>query len=198
MSRVRAFERRQRQRGYTMVELMMALAIFMVAVLGIFTMQRAALASNNHAKSMAMAQQLAHGWAAQLEMDATQWRTTLTTDWLGNDPQWRRPAYLANRQIGSAFDALGNPLTDSAADKLKARFCTNIRMSWLFPTTMNRAGNGVLRAEIRVYYLRDGATPFQKSQFCNEDDGQTAVLGQHPEIYQFSYEAVAVRQHSTI
>lgn len=201
MSRSRFARRRdcRTARGYTMVEVMMALAIFMVAMLGMITMQKAAVSSNAHARNMGMAQHLARAWAAQLEVDATQWKNTLSGDWLttGNaDTPWFRPAYVGTRKFGAGFDAQGNALSDTTADKKLTRFCTNVRLSWLFPNTMSMAGNGVLRAEIRVYWLREGASPI--ATFCNEDPSQTSALGLRPDLYQFVYVTTAVRQHSSI
>lgn len=198
--RARAQQRGSRaQRGYTIVEVMMALAIFMVAMLGMITMQKAAVSANAHARNTGMAQHLARAWAAQLEMDATQWKINLAGDWLNNANKWSRPAYVANRQFGGRFDALGNALTDTAPDQALTRFCTHVRMSWLFPNTMGMAGNGVLRAEVRVYWLRDGATLPAGSTFCGEtDDAQIAAVGLRPDLYQFVYVTTAVRQHSSI
>ena len=48
MSDLRARFRHSRQRGYTLVELMMALALFVVAVLGIIAMQKITAATNGH------------------------------------------------------------------------------------------------------------------------------------------------------
>lgn len=193
----RAFRQRRSQRGYTLVEIMMALAILMVAMLGIFTMQKAALSANMHARSSGLAQHLARAWAAQLELDATQWRATKAGNWVNGvgEGAWARPAYVASRNFGASFDALGNPLKDTD-DPTLARFCTNVRLTPLPLDSMGMAGNGVLRAEIRIFWVRDGASP--KWAFCTEDTAQTAQLGMQPEVYQFVYVTTAIRQHSTI
>ncbi|HVY27710.1 MAG TPA: prepilin-type N-terminal cleavage/methylation domain-containing protein [Polyangiaceae bacterium] len=194
----RAFAQGRRQRGYTLVEIMMALAIFMVAMLGMFTMQKAAVSANMHARSAGLAQHLARSWASQLEMDATQWRATQAGDWVNGVGQgsWLRPAYVVSRNFGARFDALGNPLKDTPEDQALTRFCTNVRLTPLPLDTMGLAGNGVLRAEIRVYWLRDGASP--TLPFCTEDAAQAALLGLRSDLYQFVYITTAVRQHSTI
>lgn len=186
--------RRRARRGYTLVELMMALAIFMLSVLGIMSMQKVVASSNAHARNLAMAQHLAHATAAQLEMDGTLFRGAPTGAWLVPEPspgKWKRLSYSAARKFGSAFDGFGTALADT--DKSQARFCTNVRVVWLFPTTMGRENNGVLRGEIRVYWPRQGT---DVSNFCNEDDGTLAKLGQDADKYQFVYETVAVRDHT--
>ena len=38
-------------------------------------------------------------------------------------------------------------------------FCTHVRLTWLYGNNANQAtGNGLLRAEVRVFWPRDGVT----------------------------------------
>jgi type IV pilus assembly protein PilV len=191
--------RNGRQRGYTLVELMLALALFSVAILGIIAMQKVTVVSNAHAKNMAVAQRIAQAWAGQLEMDASAWRTAFPAGWLNNANVWQRPAYLAGRAFGGAFDGLGNPLTD--AKVAEARFCTHLRMAWLYPPGMGASGNGMLRAEIRVFWLKDGETPLDSTtSMCAtaQTPDQAQAIGLATERYRFVYQTVGVRQHSQI
>jgi prepilin-type N-terminal cleavage/methylation domain-containing protein len=188
-------------RGYTLVELMMALALLSVSVLGIISLQKVTVVTNAHAKNLALAQRVAQAWAGQLEMDATEWVTTLpTTGFLSNvNNTWQRLPYNGARSFGSAFDALGNPLAD--ADVARARFCTHVRLSWLYPTTMTVTGNGTLRAEIRVFWLRDGEAPLDSTTtLCSATQSATQVrdIGLSTDRYHFVYQTVGVRQHSRI
>jgi prepilin-type N-terminal cleavage/methylation domain-containing protein len=199
MNRLKAQRPRAGEHGYTLVELMMALALFTVAVLGIISMQKITVASNAHAKNVAIAQRIAQAWAGQLEMDATAWRTDFGTGWLNDANVWQRPAYIPARRFGGAFDALGNPLADN--DVGQAHFCTHLRMAWLYPTTMGMGGNGMLRAEIRVFWLRDDEAALDSNaSMCST--AQTAVqakdIGLATDRYRFVYQAVGVRQHSQI
>jgi prepilin-type N-terminal cleavage/methylation domain-containing protein len=199
MNRLKAQPRRARARGYTLVELMMALALFTVAVLGIISMQKITAASNGHAKNVVIAQRIAQAWAGQLEMDATAWRAELGAGWLNDANEWRRPMYIPARRFGGAFDALGNPLADN--DVGQARFCTHLRMAWLYPMSLVAGGNGMLRAEIRVFWLRDDEAPLDSNaSMCGT--AQTAVqakdIGLAVDRYRFVYQAVGVRQHSQI
>ncbi len=190
---------RSSQRGYTLIELMMAIALFTVAVLGIISMQKITVMSNLHAKNLATAQRIAQAWASQLEMDATQWQTTMpSTGFLNADGTWGRPGYNAARRFGAAFDALGNPLSDSQLDR--ARFCTHVRMSWLYQNT-GASGNGMLRAEIRVFWQRDGETAlFSSATMCPtpQTAQQATTIGLSPHLYHFVYQTVGVRQHFQI
>jgi len=191
---------RARQRGYTLVELMMALALFTVAMLGIISMQKITVISNTHAKNVAIAERIAQAWGAQLEMDATAWRsaTSYGAGFLSNPAGWQRP--LPARGFGSAFDALGNPLSDSSTDLAKAQFCTHVRLSWLYPPGQGVSGNTTLRAEIRVFWLRDGEAPLDTttSVCAVQTAAQAQNIGLSTDRYYFVYQTVGVRQHFQI
>ena len=185
--------------GYTLVELMMALALLTVAVLGIISLQKVTVVSNAHSKNVAMAQRLAQAWAGQLQMDSTQWVNVLPTNgFLNANGTWDRLPYNAARSFGAAFDALGNPLTD--ANAANASFCTHVRMSWLYPPTMGMTGNAVLRAEIRVFWLRDGEAPLDTNAgLCLPQGADRArAIGLTSDRYHFVYQTVGIRQHYQI
>jgi prepilin-type N-terminal cleavage/methylation domain-containing protein len=199
MSQLRAQWRRGRQRGYTLVELMMALALFAVAILGIISMQKITVVANGHAKNVVMAQRIAQAWAGQLEMDATAWRSAFGAGWLNDANKWQRPAFIGSRNFGAAFDALGNALPD--ADVGRAQFCTHVRMAWLYPTTMGMGGNGMLRAEIRVFWVRyDEAAIDSNASMCSvaQTETQAKDIGLATDHYHFIYQTVGVRQHPQI
>lgn len=191
---------RRGDRGYTLVELMMALALLAVSVIGIISLHKVTVVTNGHAKNLAMAQRIAQAWAGQLQMDSTQWVTSLPGgSFLNSNATWQRLPYNATRGFGAAFDALGNPLPDASA--ASARFCTHVRMSWLYPTTMSVAGNAVLRAEIRVFWLRDGRAPLDSTaSMCSatQSDAQARAIGLTTDRYHFVYQTVGLRQHYQI
>jgi prepilin-type N-terminal cleavage/methylation domain-containing protein len=190
---------RRSSAGYTLVELMMALALFTVGVLGIISLQRLMVASNAHAKNTSIAERIAESWAAQLQMDSTSWvDSTGSTDWLGNvGGGWVRPAYVAgSKNFGAAFDALGNPLSD-ATGLAKARYCAHVRLTTLYSSTAPVTGNGMMRAEVRVFWLRDGeANLVPTNGLCSVTQDEDAI-GQAFDRYHFVYLTAGVRQHST-
>jgi hypothetical protein len=182
-----------------MVELMMSLALFTVGVLGVISMQKITIQSNAHAKNLAIAQRIAQTWSSQLEMDSSAWRTTFDGAGVLAAPSgaWERPLFKTGR-VGAAFDALGRPVDDS--NLAQARFCVHTRLSWLYnnPSISN---NGVVRAEIRVFWLRDGQpvlTPVANGLCATHDAGQVTAIGQAVNNYHFLYQTVAVRQHQLI
>jgi prepilin-type N-terminal cleavage/methylation domain-containing protein len=196
---LRRSQRRATERGYTLVELMMALALFTVAMLGIISMQKLVATTNAHAKNLAIAERIARSWSAQLQLDSTRWNNSLT-GWLNESAKWQRPGYNADRTFGAAFDGLGNPLSETSADLAQARFCTHVRMSWLYPTTSGVTGSGMLRAEIRVFWLREGeATLGNTAGICGaQTEEQAKNIGNASDRYHFVYQTVGLRQHFQI
>jgi prepilin-type N-terminal cleavage/methylation domain-containing protein len=160
---------KRRQQAFTVVELMMALAIFTVGVSGIVALQRAVVVSNQHSKNIAAATQIAQAWVSELHADALQWNTPAgavlasdlnQTNWLNlvttSPGVWVQPAYSGPgaRNFGPAFDALGNVVNPATA-LAQAHFCTNIRLSTL-TNALATGPEGIIRAEVRVFWLRTG------------------------------------------
>lgn len=162
---------RRIQRGYTAVELMMAISVFGIGVAGIISMEKVTSVANQHAKNLAIATHIAESWLDMLATDAVQWNHPRTADatnfsdltdtvWLqqvsaGADAaaNWFVPAYTtgAGLNFGPAFDALGAPVNPTGGT---VAFCSHLRLSWLYQPTKD--GNGLIRAEVRVFWLRDG------------------------------------------
>lgn len=195
MTLVRSRMRRRASRGYTLVELMMALALFTVAVLGIISLQKLVVVSNAHAKNVSIAQRIAQSWASQLQLDSTRWRTDrASTLWLGNvGDGWEAYPYNTDRQFGSGFDALGNPVSNLA----NAQFCANVRLTWLYAENTPVMGNGMMRAEIRVFWLRDGEETVDRGVLCRVD-GNAGDIGKAVQNYHFVYHTAGIRQHASI
>ena len=207
-------------RGYTFVELLMSLSILAIGVSGIVAMQKVTLNSNRHARNMAIASQISQAWLDQLRADAAAWnhpsaRFPTTSDlgetnWLsalasasGSTTEWIRPSFVTARRFGPGFDILGRPVdTGVAANNAFLRFCTHIRLSWLYRDTGSGianestvVGNGLIRAEVRVFWLRDGQTQHVGGNICG---GTTpvATIGAATDRYHFVYNVSAVRQNT--
>ncbi len=162
-------------RGYTAVELLMAISVFGIGVAGIISMEKVTSAANQDAKNLAIATHIAESWLDMLATDAVSWNhpspnngnsDLSDTIWLNNvvsnagANSWFLPAYNSTLGFGPGFDALGNP-TNTTTSTANAQFCTHLRLSWLYqPANNATSGNGLIRAEVRVFWLRDGqATP---------------------------------------
>lgn len=179
-------------RGFTLVELMMSLAILAVGVSGIIAMQKVTAMSNLHSKGLATATQIASSWQNQLLLDGSLWRKNAelpTSTWLyqiGTYPDaWFRPAYNPVRQFGPGFDALGNPVSDMAL----ARFCVHLLLTPVTSTAIDNPGNGIIRATIRVFWPRVQAS--HPAAFCGSDD--LVAIGNDLSNYHFAYQTLAIR-----
>jgi type II secretory pathway pseudopilin PulG len=193
---------RLRSRGYTVVELMMALAVFAGGVTGILTMQRTAVGANRMAKNVALVSSIAQAWQAQLAADATLWRGSFgSTLWLktlettGVNGSWQAPVWDETRKIGPRFDGLGNPVEADGAGE----FCVHFRLTWLYyngvdvsPSGTN--GNGTIRTEVRVFWPREGAE--RVTDDCKDEASAAtiAAVSAATDRYYFVVQTGAVRQ----
>ena len=206
-------------RGYTIVELLMSLSVLAIGASGVIAMQKVAIASNRHAKDLSVATRIAEAWADQLALDASLWMikasgasTLANTTWLkmANPSQtvdWFIPSYSPLRSFGPAFGALGAPVNPATRPEL-AQFCTHLRLAFLHidvppppvagaltaPTGTN-SGNGVIRAQIRVFWQAEDSTvglpTSANGDLCSLDSASlTANLG----AFHVLYLTTAVRQ----
>lgn len=155
-------------RGYTIVELMMSLSVLAIGVSGVIAMQRVTLATNRHAKDLAVATRIGEAWIDQLTADGMTWTTTgagagtstlANTVWLkaatpNNAGTWDKPAYSPELLFGPAFGPLGQP-RDPADQPQLDHFCTHVRLAFLQNEIGSTSGNGVIRAQVRVFWLRE-------------------------------------------
>jgi hypothetical protein len=193
--------RRRFAAGYTVVEVLMSMAVLTVGVIGIVATEKVTLASNTHAKNVAIATRIGEGWLGMLDAEAALWGRDgqmNNTTWLGQVGDevtaWFRPA---NDDIvldfGPAFDALGSPV--SAANQARdARFCVDLRLS---PLTTINTGGGLMRAEVRVFWIRDqvllgndAAAPAHACSFSAADMNEQ----EQSSMFHFVFLSTAVRQ----
>lgn len=195
----RARLRRQRA-GYTVMEILMAMAVLAVGLVGVASMQRITVSSNRHAKNLAIASHIAQGWLGMLEAEATLWtqdnamgRTTWIAQGAGSSG-WFRPSYDPFRNFGPSFDALGNPLLQT--NETDAKFCVDLRFS---PLTTSFAGGGMYRTEVRVIWARSGTqivsgTASPLNHACQVAATQVATPDQR-RLFHFVFLSGAVRQN---
>lgn len=152
----------QARRGYTVIEVMIALTILAIGTSGIIAMQKVTAVANRDAKNLVVANQVARTWVERLRTDGARWNHPSEvnpesdlgdTRWLNRvDGQWFRPA---DDPLGSpTADALGNDVPD--AQVANGVFCTNVRLTWLYGPPPGTPPPYLIRAEVRVYWLRDG------------------------------------------
>ncbi|HTQ05374.1 MAG TPA: prepilin-type N-terminal cleavage/methylation domain-containing protein [Polyangiaceae bacterium] len=191
-----------RARGYTVIELMMSLAVFATGVTGVIAMERATVSSNQLAKNVAIANAVAQSWLSQLAADSTlwttQWSVTQTT-WLStvtaNDGLWQLPVYDTTRAFGPEFDGFGAPTTANPA------FCAQIRLTWLYgDASPSQAtgipGNGVIRTEVRVFWPHEQVGVDTSTRFATDcsNAAPATVNAVTDGTYHMIVQASAVRQ----
>jgi len=158
--RSHAASRRLARRGYTVIEVMIAMAVLAIGTTGIIAMQKVTAVANRDAKNLVIANQIARTWMERLRTDAVRWNhpsptnsaSDLTeTKWLNdNSGDWFMPGQ--DGIVSPMANAFGEDVTSTA----QAVFCTNVRLSWLYGPPPGTPPPYLLRAEVRVYWLRDG------------------------------------------
>lgn len=163
--------------GYSLVEVMMALAVLTAGSLGVMSLQRASLHSNFEARQLSTATTIARLWAERLKRDARVWnepatspselplrvqRTSYLQHLVGDlQPEtvetlsggWQSPLgptalpFAGINQGESA--AFDHYGNEVAPDSDAVRFCAQVRLQSI------TAGH-TMRAELRVYWARLG------------------------------------------
>lgn len=167
---------RANNRGYTVVEVMMALVVLTLGAVGVIAMQRAVAMGNTNARNLATANAIAQTWVERLRTDAqvwndqggtpdigeTVWLNTASTSPPPSGGGWVRPTvtnFGNNTPAGSnEADIMGADLLN-AGDKLKfaTAYCTEFRLTRFSnsPTTGALASYyKVVRIEVRVIWDR--------------------------------------------
>jgi type IV pilus assembly protein PilV len=191
-----------KQRGYTVIEVMIALTLLAVGTSGIIAMQKVTAIANRDAKSLVVATQVARTWIERLRADATQWNHPSPTSpesdladtrWLKTvNGVWFRPN---DDLAGSpAADALGNDVRDT--DLANAVFCTNVRLTWPYGPPPGAPPPYLIRAEVRVYWMRDGGGGSVEAGKTICDPGiDLSKVSPAVERYHFVYLASALAQN---
>ncbi len=194
------------QSGYTIVELMMALSVITIGVMGVIAMQKVTIDANQHAKNLAIATHIAESWLDELAAESAQWNDTNDFDetvWLQKagpettqNPAWFLPDYDQGRRFGAGFDALGSPVAAQNYES-DAHFCTHVRLTWIHGQETFKKGSGLIRAQVRVFWRRSGSFDLQSPppthvcafgvQDFDSDDSQ--------QLLNVVYLSTALRQH---
>jgi prepilin-type N-terminal cleavage/methylation domain-containing protein len=148
----------QKRKGYTLIEVLMALAILTAGAVGIMALQQAATRGNMEARQMTTATVVAQRWVERLRRDNLNWTAASNTHNVialagtsylrnvtlpGNAPVWFVPTPPALSGEAASFDFYGQDTTDGG----QMHYCTQLRLEWIYP---GRA----MRADVRVWWSR--------------------------------------------
>jgi prepilin-type N-terminal cleavage/methylation domain-containing protein len=153
-------------RGYTAIEVLMAMTVMAIGGAAVITMQKTSVTANLDARRADVANSIARTWVERLRRDAMAWTTPgpastlsnianaqIISEGIGQAGNW----YLPDKLLGStvpetmspAFDILGRDLPQ--AQLASADFCVNVRLTWLNTTALPPGGD-LLRADVRVIW----------------------------------------------
>jgi prepilin-type N-terminal cleavage/methylation domain-containing protein len=196
--------------GFTLVEVLVSLAVLAIGVTGILSLEQSSVQSNRAAQEMTVATGIARRWQERLSDDALQWNSPSSRN--PNSDLARDTAYLCN-VIGcasgstsastgwfvpvpptgstdsAAFDAFGNEVVVSSS---AVHYCTNVRLTWLRAESPGTPG--VLRAEVRVWWYREGASRNAAYANCGSSAGLN-MLGTDIANVQYVQAAQALTGH---
>lgn len=186
--------RAQRRDGFTLIEVMMAIAIMTVGAVGIMALQQAATRGNAEARQLTTGTELTRTWLERIRRDSLRWTASLSADgtalqptsYLRNLPPvgttgWITPIDLTGAE-SYAFDYLGNDTTIDA-DK---HYCTHLRMTWIVV-------GDTARVEARTFWPKRGnAGVFDDCSRGSEVDVTNELAAAVPRL-QAVYAATLVR-----
>ena len=192
-------------RGYSIIEVMMAMAILAVGTTGVIALQKVSLVGNTNARVADAARQVAGTWVERLKTDSLTWNDPLGTSdiadtrWLNvsgvynpqnppNANNWVRAPQVANWRSPVA-DIHGADVFDTAS--VDGVFCTHLLLSRAVNKRYSLSGLTqalAIRAVVRVIWRRDLA-PISECRTANprafetNDDGYgfyyiTTMIGQ--------------------
>ena len=136
----------------------MAIGVLTVGAVGIMAMIQASTRGNLEARQMSTGTMLAQRWVERLRRDGLHWTRSSTvldptlltnTDYLNqvptpaDVPSWFVPAPPITHGEHANFDFYGQ----DTSDPLEMRYCTNVRLEWLYV-------GQAMRADVRVWWLR--------------------------------------------
>jgi prepilin-type N-terminal cleavage/methylation domain-containing protein len=153
-------------RGYTAIEVLMAMTVMAIGGAAVITMQKTSMTANLDARRADVANSIARTWVERLQRDSMGWTQPgpeAAGNNIGNAPllaagiaaqgQWFLPTQESGitvpETMSPGFDILGRDLP--AAQLATADFCVNVRLSWL-TTTLVPPGGDLIRADVRVIW----------------------------------------------
>ncbi|MEO7094287.1 MAG: prepilin-type N-terminal cleavage/methylation domain-containing protein [Polyangiales bacterium] len=209
--RRRASSPRSRQRAFTLIEVMMALTVLLIGVMGVVALERATIVTNVDARQMTTGTSIARLWLERLQSDAALWNHPSSvridsdladTFFLKNvNTGWFRPsALIGTAKYSYAFDINGNDLDSTTAAADSTVYCANVRLTTISTDPLCSAGGcagttpALLRAEVRVYWKKSRSA-FADTEPCAGDTpagGGTDPIGGNEDRFHFVYEVGAV------
>lgn len=188
--------RRKVQGGWTLIEVMMAMAILIAGGAGILAMQQAATDGNLEARQMTTATAIARMWVERLKRDSLLWTVggnnngvtdAVLTQTLylqavpppATTPSWGTPNPPDLTQESYAFDYQGREVLPTST---LTTFCVQDRFQWLPNSNgTGTVGGNTMRADVRVWWRRRGRGVYNPYPACGV--GAEAAIGLDPNVH---------------
>lgn len=192
--------------GFTMIEVMMALTVLAIGMLGIVALQKASVVGNQEAQQITVANNIARTWIERLQRDGARWTAPSpinpstnigNTAWLlnttpGSAPTWFRPNMVTTLEptASAAFDRNGDDISLSNATAMRdATYCVHLRLRDIYP-------NALVRAEVRVFWAKRSlvdttASTWLVNGICSLTSGLDA-LGSDDQNFHWVYAVAAI------
>ncbi|MBW2460993.1 MAG: prepilin-type N-terminal cleavage/methylation domain-containing protein [Deltaproteobacteria bacterium] len=153
---------RSKRAGYTLIEVMMAVAIMTVGSVGVLSLHQATTNGNRGAREMSTATDLVRLYLERVRRDALLWTeagNVTSTELLVNVPTaaaFTGDWFIPTPGIGeSHFDYAGRDTM--ATDEMY--FCTNMRASWII-------AQEAIRVDTRVWWHRTASNTARTAFTC--------------------------------
>jgi prepilin-type N-terminal cleavage/methylation domain-containing protein len=159
----------RRGRGFTMLELMMSLAVMTVGAAALFSLQGFIARANLHARRVTQATEIADKWIERLKTDALLWSDrgfdgmggTAYLNQIATANTWLQAAGNLPNQVNdvlmhsSGADMYGRDVIPLASTTPGAiAYCTHYRLSWV-TTPADTSDDTSLRVEVRVLWAKE-------------------------------------------
>lgn len=193
-------------RGYTVIEVMMALAVLAVGATGVIALQKVALIGNANARLGDGARQVASTWVERLKADAIQWNDPLGTfdinetqflnvsgEYNGQPaPAWKLAPEVVGTRASPVADIHGVDVLQTDPPEIGV-FCTHLFLGRDIekPFDLTASGNPhkiAIRATIRVVWRAD-LGPMLECRTTPPND-----IEQNDDKYRFYYLSTVIRQ----
>ena len=204
------------RRGYTAVEVLLAMTVLLIGSAGVMSMQKASIQGNLDARKLDIANSIAHEWLERLSADATAWTLPTSSNkslpsnasntlWVGNQAvyPYNRPflplipgAQTAAEAQSPAFDILGRGLTAGTA--AGAIFCVHVTLTPVAWDTMAPQNPMVIRTTVLVFWpkqlVNSGAVP---SGYCTNGSNldPAAAEAASPGTWHLVYATTAIMRN---
>lgn len=181
MTRTHQVTRRIRPSGFTLLEVMMALAVMTIGGSALIGMQAMTARFNTQSRQTAIATDIAQTWAERLKQDAVSWNLAdplglVTTTWIRDADvginTWMMPV-TAQMPVAlpwrtPAFDRYGRDVDPTVVASIF--YCVAYRFIPVVPAVGARTPS--MRVDIRVFWPREGTG---SSGTCITADGMVGA-----------------------